>query len=153
MFDASLFFGLIFVKIFPMKKLLYIGVLLFLAFSLTQASSTSSTPNLLEGIVTVFQSGSSKELAKYFDYGIDININGNQGDYSRNQAELVMRDFFKKFPPVDFQLLYQGSNTDQIIYYIGNYKSEETVFRVFIKGKKENESIKVYSLDIVKGVK
>jgi hypothetical protein len=151
--DTGLFFGLIFVKIFPMKKLLYIGVLLFLAFSFTQASSTKSTPNSLEGIVTVFQSGSSKELAKYFDSGIDININGNQGDYSRNQAELVMRDFFKKFPPVDFQLLHQGSNTDQIIYYIGTYKTEETVFRVFIKGKKENESIKVYSLDIVKGVK
>ncbi|MFD2200455.1 DUF4783 domain-containing protein [Shivajiella indica] len=136
-----------------MKKLLYIGVLLFLVFSLSQARSTDSTFNSIEGIVTVFQSGSSRELAKYFDSGIDININGNQGDYSKNQAELVMRDFFKKFPPVDFQLLQQGSNTDQIIYYIGNYRSEETVFRVFIKGKKEDQSIKVYSLDIVKGIK
>ena len=134
-----------------MKKLLYIGVLLFLAFSFTQAWSTNTNSNSLEGIKTVFQSGSSKELAKYFDSGIDININGNQGDYSKNQAELVMRDFFKKFPPVEFQLLHQGSNTDQVIYYIGNYKSEETFFRVFIKGKKENETIKVYSLDIVRG--
>jgi hypothetical protein len=136
-----------------MKKLLYIGVLLFIFFSFTQARSTNSTPSSIDGIVTVFQLGSSKELAKYFDSGIDININGNQGDYSKNQAELVMRDFFKKFPPIDFQLLHQGSNTDQIIYYVGNYRSEETVFRVFIKGKKENETIKVYSLDIVKGAK
>lgn len=136
-----------------MKKMLYIGLLLFIVFSFTQARSIYSTSSSIDGIVTVFQLGSSKELAKYFDSGIDININGNQGDYSKNQAELVMRDFFKKFPPVDFQLLHQGSNTDQIIYYVGNYRSEEMVFRVFIKGKKENESIKVYSLDIVKGAK
>jgi hypothetical protein len=85
-----------------MKKLLYIGLLLFIVFSFTQARSTNSTSSSIDGIVSVFQLGSSKELAKYFDSGIDININGNQGDYSKNQAELVMRDFFKKFPPVDF---------------------------------------------------
>ncbi|WP_106568806.1 DUF4783 domain-containing protein [Cecembia rubra] len=133
-----------------MKKLLYIGILFFIVFTYGQAKSINAQNNSIEEIVTVFQSGSSRELARFFAQGIDININGNQGDYSKSQAEVVMRDFFKKFPPMDFQLLHKGNNSDQIIYYIGNYKSEETVFKVFIRGRKEQNEFKVYSLDIVK---
>ncbi|WP_291784243.1 DUF4783 domain-containing protein [Cecembia sp.] len=134
-----------------MKKFLYIGLILFILFSLTEAKSTFlRSENVKEDILHVFQSGSSKELARFFENGVDININGNQGDYSRNQAELVMRDFFKKYPPVDFQLLHEGKNAEQIVYYIGVYKSEDISFKVFIRGKKDNEAVKFYSLDIVK---
>ncbi len=135
----------------PMEKFLYIGLILFVMLSLNEAKTTSShSDDLKEEILLVFQSGSSKDLARFFENGVDININGNQGDYSRNQAELVMRDFFRKFPPVDFHLLHEGNNSEQIIYYIGAYKSEDTTFRIFIRGKKDNATIKFYSLDIVK---
>lgn len=106
--------------------------------------------NSIEDVAGVFKSGSSKDLARFFDVGIDININGNQGDYSRNQAELVMRDFFKKHPPEDFQLVHKGSNAEPMVYYIGNYKTETCMFRIFIKGKKHQELIKIFSMDIVK---
>lgn len=133
-----------------MKKLFYIGILFLIVFTYTQAKTSNTENSSIEEIVMVFQSGSSKDLAKFFAQGIDININGNQGDYSKNQAEVVMRDFFRKFPPIDFQLLHKGNNSEQIIYYIGSYKSEETVFKVFIRGRKEQNDIKVYSLDILK---
>ncbi len=104
----------------------------------------------IEDVAGLFRSGSSKDLARFFDSGIDININGNHGDYSRNQAELVMRDFFKKYPPEDFQLVHRGNNSEPLVYYIGNYKSETCLFRIFIKGKKQDELIKIFSMDIVK---
>lgn len=134
-----------------MKKLLQIAALLLLIYSYAFAKTSTEPLDSIEEIVSVFQSGSSKELAKFFDQGIDININGNQGDYSKSQAELVMRDFFRKFPPTGFQLIHKGSNSDQVINYIGNYESEEGIFRIFIRGKKYEGDIKVYSLDIVKG--
>lgn len=133
-----------------MKKLFYIGGLLFVIFTFSQANTLVFNLESKEELLSVFQSGSSRELAKFFDQGVEININGNQGDYSRNQAELVMRDFFKKFPPVDFQLLHEGNNSEQIVYFIGMYKSEDTTFRIFIRGKKENATLKFYSLDIVR---
>lgn len=104
----------------------------------------------IEDVAGVFRSGSSKDLARFFDSGIDININGNHGDYSRNQAELVMRDFFKKNPPEDFQLVHKGNNSEQLVHYIGNYTTETCLFRIFIKGKKQQELIKIFSMDIVK---
>jgi hypothetical protein len=133
-----------------MKKLFYIGGLLFVIFTFSKANTLVFNSESKEELLSVFQSGSSRELAKFFDQGVEININGNQGDYSRNQAELVMRDFFKKFPPVDFQLLHEGNNSEQIVYFIGMYKSEDTTFRIFIRGKKENATLKFYSLDIVR---
>ncbi|WP_235062821.1 DUF4783 domain-containing protein [Indibacter alkaliphilus] len=104
----------------------------------------------IDDIVSTFKYGSSRDLARFFDNGIDINISGIQGDYSKNQAEQVMRDFFKKFPPSDFTIVHKGNGTDLIINYIGNYKSDNSEFRVFIKGKKNDENIRIYSLDIVK---
>lgn len=104
----------------------------------------------IDDIASTFRYGSSKDLARFFDQGIDINITGNHGDYSKNQAELVMRDFFKKFPPVDFSILHKGNGSDQIINYIGAYSSGNSEFRVFIRGKKSENNIRIFSLDIVK---
>lgn len=135
----------------PMKLMIYLGILLSVIITVAQGkTNTSYSADWKEELLHVFQSGSSRDLARYFDQGITININGNQGDYSKNQAELVMRDFFRKFPPVDFQLLHEGNNQEQMIYYIGIYKSEDVAFRVFIRGKKDNGQVKFYSIDIVK---
>jgi len=134
-----------------MKIYLYIGILLFVVFTVAQATTSSlRSEDLKDELLNVFQSGSSRDLARFFEQGVTININGNQGDYSKNQAELVMRDFFRKFPPVDFHLLHEGNNSEQMIYYIGVYKSVDVSFRVFIRGKKDNNQVKFYSLDIVK---
>jgi hypothetical protein len=105
---------------------------------------------LIEEITTSFKTGSSKDLAKFFDNGIELNINGTQGEYSKIQAELVMRDFFKKFPPVDFRIIHQGSTLEQILFLIGDFQTENLGFRILLKGKSSKENVKIYSLDIVR---
>jgi hypothetical protein len=91
----------------------------------------------------------SKELASFFDKGIELNINGNQGAYSKVQAELVMRDFFSKNPPEDFEIIHQAGNGDQVLYFIGNYLSDNFLYRVFIKSKTIEEDFRIYSMDII----
>jgi hypothetical protein len=62
----------------------------------------------IDPVILAIDSGSSSELARYFENSISLNINGQQGDFSRNQAEQVIRDFFKKNPPLRFQLVYRS---------------------------------------------
>lgn len=133
-----------------LKKIVSILSALILVCTLSVAGLEYHTNDSIDDIASTFKYGSSKDLARFFDQGIDINISGNQGDYSKNQAELVMRDFFKKFPPNDFSIVHKGNGSDQIINYIGAYSSESSEFRVFIRGKKNENSIRIYSLDIVK---
>ncbi|MFN3316973.1 MAG: DUF4783 domain-containing protein, partial [Raineya sp.] len=42
--------------------------------------------------------GDSKNLSKHFGETIELNFDGKKQNYSRNQAEFVMKDFFSKNP-------------------------------------------------------
>ncbi len=46
-----------------------------------------------------------------------------------SQAALIMRSFFRKYPPCQFQTVEQG-NTAHLQYTIGTYWSETRSFRV-----------------------
>ncbi|MCS5491115.1 DUF4783 domain-containing protein [Algoriphagus limi] len=104
----------------------------------------------IDPVIVAIDSGSSSELARYFGNSISLNINGQQGDFSKNQAELVLRDFFKKNPPVSFQVVFRSENNPSISSYIGEYQSGQTNYKVFIKINQQNSQIEVYSLGFVK---
>lgn len=99
-------------------------------------------------IAKSIKSGSSRELSRYFGSSVELTINGNQGDYSKNQAEVVMKDFFKKFSPTDFKIVHKGKSGNQIQHLIGTYKSKNTDFRVLIKTKVSGKSTLIYSMEI-----
>ena len=132
-----------------MKKLLTaIFCLFFLGiFSLLTIAAPS---NENEVIFTSLKNGSSKDLARFFENGIELNINGNQGEYSKNQAELVIRDFFKKYPPENFEIIHEGFSGDQIKHYIGTYTSLGESYRILLRGKLQEEEFRIYSLEIIK---
>lgn len=125
---------------------------LFLSLWITWVSvpMNPSGLNSIDPIISALESGSSNELAKFFDNSIALNINGQQGDYSKIQAELVLKDFFKKHPSQGFSLLYQKENQGTVSTYIGEYASTPSNFKVFIKVSQATNSYRIYSLDFVK---
>ena len=104
----------------------------------------------IDPILSAIESGSSSDLARYFNPSISLNINGQQGDYSKTQAELVLREFFKKNPPIDFSLIFKNETTSTHRTYVGEYSGGSGRFKVFIKASQVEDSLKVYSLDFVK---
>ena len=110
------------------------------------------TPNdsnqVIDEIVQSIQTGSSRELSKFFTNTIALSMDENSGDYSKNQSELIFRDFFRRFPPEDFKVVHQRESHDNAWYIIGNYLSKEADFTVLVKGKSENGSSNIYSMDI-----
>lgn len=84
------------------------------------------------------KAGSSKELSKYLNQTIDVTIEGKVESYSRPQAEFVFRDFFKQHPPSEFSIIHQGSSKGGQPFAIGQYKSSQDVYRVFMKIKSVN---------------
>lgn len=143
-------FGLNFDQPLIMSRIFTIITCVFLwgLFMFTPIAWSQSTDN--EAIVTSIKSGSSKEISHLFGQSVELSINGNQGDYSKNQAELVLRDFFKKFPPSDFDIVHKGKSGNQIQYLIGTYLSNGITFRVLIKTKVSGESKVIYSMEFNK---
>lgn len=105
----------------------------------------------IETVISAIESGSSSDLAKYFDSSISLNVNGLQGDYSKNQAELVLKDFFKKNPSMGFSLVFRSENNPSLSSYIGDYQTGQGMFKVFIKVSQQASDFKIYSLEFVKG--
>jgi hypothetical protein len=82
-----------------MKKIITLLTLSFILFMHSNAANKSPDIFNLNDVSIYFKTGSSKELAKYFDQAINLNINGHQGDYSKNQAEFHFERFFCEISP------------------------------------------------------
>ncbi len=106
--------------------------------------------DIIEKSKTLIKTGNSKELSRYFNDLIDLGFDGERASYSKIQAEFVLRDFFKKYPPVDFQFVHKGSSKEGLIYTIGNYTHTNGSFRVLIYIKQFKGNFLIDYLDFSK---
>lgn len=91
--------------------------------------------------MTVFiKNGNSKELSKFFNASIDLTTPTASDIYSKAQAEIVLKDFFVKYPPKAFSIQHRGSSSQGARYVIGNYNYGKGSFRVYILVK-ENSGV------------
>ncbi|WP_215226474.1 DUF4783 domain-containing protein [Echinicola shivajiensis] len=134
-----------------MKKLIThtFYIFMFAILASTQPAWAQSSDHE-KSISISLKAGSSRDLSAMFENNVELNINGNEGDYSKNQAELILRDFFKKFPPEEFDIVHKGKSGSQILYYIGSYQSSHGNFRTLIKCKLKDDNIRIYSMDFNK---
>lgn len=105
----------------------------------------------IDSVKSAIHAGSSRDLAVYFNESLSLNINGQQGDYSKNQAELVMKDFFRKNQALSFSIIFKSESTPNINSYIGDFQSIQGIFKVMITVVQENNFPKIYSLEFIKG--
>lgn len=100
-----------------MKKLILLLVSCTLFFFTVQAQ-TSRPP--MEDVVNAIKNNRIEDLSKYFDNIVPVTINNNQTIYSRNQAEIVLKDFFEKNIPKDFLIMDNGSPNNTSKFIIGS---------------------------------
>ena len=129
--------------------MLKINLIVFLLLWISPLVESGSASQI-DPIISAIQGGSSSELARHFNPTISLNINGQQGEYSKNQAEIVLKDFFKKNPPIDFSLVFKNENQSSVSTYIGEYASGQGSYKVFIKVSQVESSFRIYGLDFVK---
>ena len=96
------------------------------------------------------KAGSAKELSKYLFQTVDVTIEGKVQSYSRAQAEFVFRDFFRQHPPSEFNIIHQGSSKGGQPFAIGQYKSSDETFRVFMKIKAVNKQQLLHEISFSK---
>ena len=122
-------------------KILFIAFWAILCFSSAQSQST-----VINNVRAALKTGSSKELIKSFNNTVELNFDGEKSNYSRTQAEFVFKDFFKKYPPSDFEYIHQGASQQGLTYVIGKYSFEGGSYRVLIYIKKINTD---YLVDLI----
>lgn len=96
------------------------------------------------------KAGNAKELAKYFNQSVDVTLDGEANTYSRAQAEFVLRDFFKKYPPSEFTIVHTGSSKGGLQYAIGNFKSSTAQFNTLLRVKQADNVYLIHEISFVK---
>jgi hypothetical protein len=112
--------------------------------------SASAQDTEIGNVRMAIKTGSSKELAKYFGDNVEIHFDGERSNYSKSQAEFVLRDFFKKYPPVDFQYVHQGNSGEGLKYAIGKYMIGNGSYRIWLLFKKNGNIYYVDTIDFTR---
>lgn len=96
--------------------------------------AVSGTGMEIEDIVGALKTGNASQLSRYFDSRVDISLPDKSDNYSRTQAEMVIRDFFSNNYVRNFETKYKGENNGSK-YCIGTLKTKNGDYRtkLFLK--------------------
>ncbi|MCK5839982.1 MAG: DUF4783 domain-containing protein [Bacteroidales bacterium] len=113
-----------------------VPLIFLISFFLVTGFSYSVPQSVTEEITAAIRAADDEKLAIYFNNTVDISLPNNEGTYSKNQAQLIIKDFFSKTPPDSFEIDHEGSSNNGSLYLIGSYKSTNKTYRVYILIKK-----------------
>ncbi len=102
---------------------------------------------IISEIGIAMKAGSSKELIKFCNNTVEIKIDGKSSNYSKNQAEVILKDFFFKHPSKGFKYIHQGSSPEGLKYTIGKYSYDSGDYRVVMFIKKIGDNYRIDTLN------
>jgi hypothetical protein len=103
----------------------------------------------IEEVVSALRTGNVPQLARYFDDRIDLSLPGKSDNYSRTQAEMILKDFFSSNPVKDFQVKHKGENNGSEFCF-GVLQTKTGNFRVKLYMKQKGERQVLQEMGILK---
>lgn len=132
-----------------MRTLIIILVTLF-SFSVYATNEDTLTMSLTDAgddIASAIREGDASKLAAWFASTIELSVPGKKGSYSKTQAEMIMREFFKTYPPTSFTITAEGKSAAYSLYVIGTYVSNSKTFKTYYLIRRTDTG---YTLHILK---
>ena len=133
------------------RKKFWLGCwVMVMIFNLSLYGHVFSQNDVIANVRMAIKTGSSKELSQYFGDVIVLNFDGEKSNYSKSQAEFVLKDFFRKYEPVDVEYIHQGDSKKGFKYIMGKYRAENGSFRIYILFKKSETTYYVDTMDFTR---
>ncbi len=64
----------------------------------------------IDEVLVALRTGDAAQLAKHFDNRVDISLPNKSDNYSKKQAEMILKDFFATNEVKNFQVKHKGEN-------------------------------------------
>jgi hypothetical protein len=132
------------------KKIALMVMMVGLAAVLAAAHTMQASPSVMNSVRDAIRAGNSRELTRHFNDMVELTILDKSGNYTKEQATFVLKEFFDKNPSSSFSFIHQGASGDGTQYAIGRYAyGSGSSYRIFMLVKKgEGNSFKVKLLNI-----
>lgn len=97
----------------------------------------------IDEVIGALRAGNSAEVSKYLDDNVELTVPDKSENYSKAQAQLIIKDFFSNNVVKGFELKHKGDSRDGH-YAIGTLQTNSGNFRtnVFTKMKNGREVIR-----------
>ena len=113
------------------------NVVIYLFLILTGWSSPikpAADVALSETVRVSLNSGNAHQLSAHFDKTLELIIDAEKVEFASVQAthaELILRSFFRKYPPHHFQFVYRGAS-NRIRHSTGTLETDGPPFAVYV---------------------
>ena len=122
----------------------YLGLLTLSAIlslcSFRTFKTGTNTGMEMEDIVVALKAGNATDLSRYFDNRVDLTLPTKSDNYSRTQAEMILRDFFGNSNVRNFEIKCKGESNGSR-YCVGTLKTKLGDYRtrLFMKSKGDKQ--------------
>jgi len=94
-------------------------------------SSVAYAADIIDDIAAAIRSGNPKNISKYFIENIDLKIIKQEDVYSKQQAEMILKDFFGKHVIKSFTVAHKSEPKNGSQYVIGTLETVNGKFRTY----------------------
>jgi hypothetical protein len=126
------------------KKSQFVFYLLILLMIIPSLSFAQIPVQIIEG----FKAGNAKIVAFHFNENIELTILERENVCSQAQGEQILKDFFLKNKPSDFQISHKGG--ESTVYAIGKLLTSNGNFRIYFLLKPNGSKLQIIQLRIEK---
>lgn len=104
--------------------------------------------DIVDTLSAFFKAANSKEIGKNFAPSVELNINNTEDEYSKAQAEQILREFFTKNPPVSSAVVHLINTNPNYRFGVLTLGTKNGKFRVAITLKKTANTFFITELRI-----
>jgi len=116
----------------PLIPFVFLFILAFGPMATLPASAQDNLmPDLFSPVGKYLASGDCDRLSNWFADNLDIEVADQPTNCSRNQARLILKDFFDENPPSNFAILHKTTK-ESLRYAIGQLTAGGETFNVVI---------------------
>ncbi len=103
----------------------------FLLFIISIASFAFNKADVIDDITGAIRSGNPKNISKFFIDNIDLKVIEQEDVYSKEQAEMILKDFFSKHPVKSYTVAHKSDPKNGSQYVIGTLETANGKFRTY----------------------
>lgn len=116
---------------------------------IVSVSTVAFSADIIDGIATAIRSGNPKNISKYFIENIDLKVIDKEDVYSKQQSEMILKDFFGKHPVKTYTIAHKSEPKGGSQFVIGTLETDNGKFRVYflIKTTGSNTLIQQFRIE------
>jgi hypothetical protein len=104
--------------------------------------------DVIDDVSASFKSANVKEISKYFSSTVELAVLNDEDIYSANQAELILKDFFAKHPPLSMKIIHKVVSNANYKFGVIILTSTKGIFRISFEFKSAGESFNITQIRI-----